>query len=346
MNGCSAIAACRCAVNGAAPCSAAHSAAAEDVSRTSDTAQFAAAKFPACVPFSDRERCASKLKALNDRLVQWLTLPGEAGSVDRPLRHFHIGVLLVHLDMVYDLVEGVPVAFVWKVRNRKGKSRGPSLQPAALLAWPAALFAAGLGKDGGASSKAEEEDGGKESSGLLLTKVTIALSSDLKQLEVHHAHEVQMVPLNQVTDIWEGLNGKMGALDECCAVVELPGNHQCPFRFFERSLVRPFISIVLALSRIAKESEGGTLSQRRTARATRSTSPREADLSSRPASSPQSESNLSSRPSARSTSSTAVPLASRRSSTDGHSSRGDSRLPPALEQPRSSTAHASRDEWV
>jgi len=155
---------------------------------------------------------------------------------------------------VYDLVEGLPVAFVWKVRNKTPKKdkAAPSL-----FSWPG-LWSASLEK-----TEEDDDDVAKvPSSKLLLTKVTVALSSDLAQLEVHHAHEVQMIPMTHITDVWEGLDGTMGALDDWCVVVELADNQQYPLRFFERTQVKPFMSVVVALSHLVQESLPDAASRR------------------------------------------------------------------------------------
>lgn len=194
------------------------------------------------------------MRVLHDRLVSRFSPSAEGATGDQSLRHFYVGALLVHLNTVYDLVEGLPVAFVWKVR---GKAQKKQKAAPTLFSWP------GIWPGSIEEEQADEEETAKEkSSKLMLTKVTVALSSDLVQLEVHHAHEVQMVPLTHITNVWEGLDGTMGALDEWCVVVELADNQQYPLRFFERTQVKPFVSVVVALSNLVQESLPDAASRR------------------------------------------------------------------------------------
>jgi len=200
----------------------------------------------------ERERIPAKMTSLHKRLVGLFSPLPDRSIDEQSRRQFHGGVLLVHLNTVYDLVEGLPVAFVWKVR---GKAKKKNKAAPSLFSWPG-IWPASLKK----TEEDDAEDG--PSSKLLLTKVTVALSSDLAQLEVHHAHEVQMIPMTHITDVWEGLDGTMGALDEWCVVVELGDNQQYPLRFFERTQVKPFMSVVVALSHLVQESLPDAASRR------------------------------------------------------------------------------------
>lgn len=201
-----------------------------------------------------RDRIPSKMRFLHDRLVSLFSPLPRSATEEQSRRQFYGGVLLVHLNTVYDLVEGLPVAFVWKVRgkaHKKGKA-APSL-----FSWPG-IWPGSLDKEEVDDDEAAETPSSK----LLLTKVIVALSSDLARLEVHHAHEVQMIPLTHITDVWEGLDGTMGALDDWCVVVELADNQQYPLRFFERTQVKPFMSVVVALSHLVQESLPDAASRR------------------------------------------------------------------------------------
>lgn len=218
---------------------------------------------------TEEERNATKMKQLHDRLVVWLASYPEGVPNEQPLRHFHIGVLLVHLNTVYDLIEGLPVSFVWKTRPKAQKdSKTPGLFSLPLLAASWGRNAVIGRADNEESEPSMDASGLADQSNLkqdgvmgvgapphlMLSQITIALSTDLQQLEIHHAHEVQMVSMTHITDVWQGLDGTMGHSEEFCVVMELANAKQYPLKFFERSQVKPFLAVVQALSKLMRDS--------------------------------------------------------------------------------------------
>mmetsp|Transcript_70923 Transcript_70923/g.154079 ORF Transcript_70923/g.154079 Transcript_70923/m.154079 type:complete len:394 (-) Transcript_70923:120-1301(-) len=175
-----------------------------------------------------RGRNEAKLSQLHDRLLRWLPSPGSQREM--PLRHFHVGVLLVHIHSVYDLLEGLQVHFVWRVMRKDG---GSSLR-----------------REGTAErrNRLEVKEPPPE---LIVARSTVALSSDLAQLEVHHSHEVNLVPLTHLIDIYEGPDGGAGPLDDWCVIIKLCDDRQITIRLLLRSQVKPFIAVVLSLAHLA-----------------------------------------------------------------------------------------------
>lgn len=219
------------------------------------------------MPEKELERNAMKLAQLRERLRNWNWLPGCAnnssssssstprGSANpqadtkngksQSWRRAHVGSLLAHVDVLYDLMEGLPAAFVWKIRTaaqKEKQAKAPQFPWNNL--WPAAASMP--------SKAAGDENAAPQ---LLLSKCTVALSSDLTHVEVHHAHEVNVVPLTHVSEVCGGpLDGGPGPLDEWCAVLRLVDGHHLSLRFFKRRQVGPFVAVVLALLKLQREA--------------------------------------------------------------------------------------------
>lgn len=210
------------------------------------------------LPDKEHERNAMKLAQLRERLRHWLpgctgggkpdvnSCPPNASETDMCWRRVHVGALLAHVDVLYDLMEGLPAAFVWKIRTATPKSdkQQPPVFPWGTL-WPSAPSMP--------SKKPIIEE--PTAPQLLLSKCTVALSSDLTHVEVHHAHEVNLVPLTHVSEVCGGpLDGGTGPLDEWCAVLRLLDGHHLSLRFFKRRQVAPFVAVVLALVNLARDA--------------------------------------------------------------------------------------------
>lgn len=198
----------------------------------------------------DLERNALKLAQLRDRLYAWPALSGQR-TPSLPWQQPHVVALLAHLDVLYDLMEGMQAAFVWKIRQAGGKSEPPPTRSFS-LAGLGGLLGAGSSSQSAASTAGEVP----QTPQLLLSKCTVALSSDLTQIEVHHAHEVNLVPLTHIAEVCGGpLDNGSGLLDEWCVMVRLIDGHRLSLRFFKRRQVAPFVTVVLALMHLVRSAD-------------------------------------------------------------------------------------------
>mmetsp|Transcript_10497 Transcript_10497/g.23112 ORF Transcript_10497/g.23112 Transcript_10497/m.23112 type:complete len:277 (+) Transcript_10497:51-881(+) len=169
--------------------------------------------------------------------------------------------LLRHLECLYNLLEGISAAFVWKYKKKKqgeaAKAENRSWAADA-MSFAAAFLQTGTKTCGGqASEKAKNSPGEGQ---MLLSRCMLALSTDLSRLEVHHSHEVSMVCLSHVVKVFEGgtvipiSEGGTGevVLDEWCAVLHLEDGHEMALRFFRRKQAEAFVSIIECLSTLAR----------------------------------------------------------------------------------------------
>lgn len=215
---------------------------------------------------TDADRNSMQLAALRDRVCGWLPNANRCNPDTTRRRHPHIGTLLLHLDLLYDLLDGLPAAFVWKVKQ-EAKKKTPQPLPTA-LPLPDSIMnfsAAALWRAMGRGEPDPTEKERKPDAQLLLSRCTIALSSDLTTVEVHHAHEVSLVPLNHVDDVSGGPFDTLSGgdrLDEWCAAMKLFDGKRLSLRFFKRRQVEPFVAVVIALMNLMKEStDNDTASQ-------------------------------------------------------------------------------------
>lgn len=215
------------------------------------------------LPDSSYERSNVKMGLLRDRLYCFLPKvksderrqEGVVEVIDAEYgwRHAHVGALFVHVDVLYDLMEGLPAAFVWKVRQLQNK-----LAAAAKSSQQQASPFATLGKIVGWGESAKKEVKQPETPAaepqlqLLLSKCVVALSSDLTHVEVHHVHEVHLVPLAHVSDVSAGVCGG-SALDEWCVIMSLLDGQRVSLRFARRRQVAPFVAVVLALVHLMRD---------------------------------------------------------------------------------------------
>eukprot|EP00929_Paragymnodinium_shiwhaense_P081700 TRINITY_DN42824_c0_g1_i1.p1 TRINITY_DN42824_c0_g1~~TRINITY_DN42824_c0_g1_i1.p1 ORF type:complete len:427 (+),score=130.93 TRINITY_DN42824_c0_g1_i1:172-1452(+) len=163
-------------------------------------------------------------------------------------RKLLVGLLLVHLTTVYELLEGMQVAFIWKV---------PSVQkqdPLLLTSMSDLLFGGASYWQHSSSAKPpiqKQED----LRDYVAAACTVALSSCLTQLEVHRSHEVTLVPLDTLEEVRIGLDAG-SSHDACCVILRLHsdvGERRLVLRLPEGT-ARPFAIVVLALAAFAAEA--------------------------------------------------------------------------------------------